>query len=204
MSDLCIFSNEKQLPATSFTHDSGDSIGSQNISSTSPEVNFTTSSYYATLVIPFCCDDAPGTPMGPDTGMEYDLARREVAVADTCSRFSTQDVPVTLITDSHCGTESLDGPRAVQRRPPTEASGTCALIRCLRRVFSQTSYPTHALCRCAQALICRAPSTQVAMMRSQQLVHSGLRPPGWLPERQARRPLGSAGPAGSIWPLRLL
>ena len=124
LSDLCTFSNENQLPATSFTHDSGDSIGSQNISSTSPEVNFTTSSYYATLVIPFCCDDAPGTPMGPDTGMEYDLARREVAVADTCSRFSTEDVPVTLITDSHCGTESLDGPRAVQRRPPAISSNS--------------------------------------------------------------------------------
>ena len=121
MLDLCILSDQNQLPPTSFNHGSEcGSMGSHNISSTSPEVNFTSGAYYSTLVIPVG-DKELGAPMGPElciTGgnlMEYDLASREVAAAGTCSRFITPVSDDAMLTENR-RTESLERPRAVQRR----------------------------------------------------------------------------------------
>ena len=52
--------------------------------------------------------------------MEYDLTSREVAAAGTCSRFITP-VSDAMLTENH-RTESLEGPRAVQKRSPAISS----------------------------------------------------------------------------------
>ena len=127
MSDLCILSDENQLPTTSFNHGSDfRSIDTQNISSASLGVSFTTGGYFSTLFLLPVGDDL-AAPMGPELWMmgsnlmEYDLASGEGEVADTCSCFNEQvrpGVSVASVTDDLLWIGSLEGPRAVQRRPP--------------------------------------------------------------------------------------
>ena len=192
--DLCILSDEYQLPTTSCNHGGGcDSIGGRNISSMSLDVNSSTGGCHFTAV-----GAEPGAPMGPElclidiTLMEYDLASREVAVVET----RQQVAPLSDMEVSTRNRTEPGGPQAVRRGPdrappaiswnsahhlvPSVNHGhhcTQEISRPLIQVFSVMTSPRNDITRgsdplCTDSSGARAPRDLVISFPAQITCHA--------------------------------